>query len=255
MNASWVKNLAFCALGCGLAAGNVAMAGPIAVTVDFSCADGQGVKTGGGNVCTGGIGPGANTSISSWSQGFTGSNGPGAINIATEPPKGKNIYYNPTTGDPLPALSTQAAGAGANAYSLKVTDTGDYLFSFVGIDLGMNPGKTIEEISYTITGYNGSTEEFVETGEVCVSPGPPRTETCAPSTLDWTWVSSSSSDLLTSLVITTNDPYGVAGYDNLEVDAALTPEPGTLFLLGTGLLGLAFVAFRKSRTASLTLNS
>jgi hypothetical protein len=251
MNSTWVKNLAFCALGCGLAAGNVAMAGPIAVTVDFSCADGQGIKTGGGNVCTPN-GPGSNTSISSWSQGFAPG---GTVNVATAPPAGKNIYYNPTTGDPAPALSTQAAGGGPNSYSLKVTDTGDYLFSFVGIDLGMNPGKTIEEISYTITGYNGSTEEFVETGEVCVNPGPPRTESCAPSTLDWTWVSSSSSDLLTSLVITTSDPYGIAGYDNLEVDEVITPEPGTLFLLGTGLLGLAFVAFRKSRTASLTLNS
>ena len=41
-----------------------------------------------------------------------------------------------------------------------------------------------------------------------------------------------------------------AYHNNIPV----TPEPGSLFLLGTGLLGLAVILFRKAKPSGLTLN-
>jgi len=39
------------------------------------------------------------------------------------------------------------------------------------------------------------------------------------------------------------------------MEISLTPEPGSLLLLGTGLLGLAFVVFRKAKPSGLVLHS
>ncbi len=47
----------------------------------------------------------------------------------------------------------------------------------------------------------------------------------------------------------------VSDFGNFTLtDVVATPEPSSLLLLGTGLLGLAFVAFRKVKSSGLILN-
>jgi PEP-CTERM motif-containing protein len=48
-------------------------------------------------------------------------------------------------------------------------------------------------------------------------------------------------------------PYGWA--TGQEFDAEVAPEPSGLLLLGTGLLGLAFLAFRKAKASGIVMNS
>jgi hypothetical protein len=239
MNANWIKNLGLTALGCALASSTVALAGPIGVNVDFSCTDGQGTKSGGGNVCPPALSHGL-VPISSWTQGFTGSNGAGTINVATSATGPGGAELDLDVGDPAPGI-----GATKGTTTLTVTNTGDYLFTFQSIDLGANNDN---DMKYTITGFDGATQEFSYSGNACITG-------CGPG---YTWVGIDDAlydnDLLTELVITVNA--GTVAYeDNIDVDAVASPEPGSLVLLGTGLLGLAFIAFRKSRNASLPLRS
>jgi hypothetical protein len=238
MNANWIKNLGLTALGCALASSTVAMAGPIGINVDFSCSDGQGTKAAGGNICP--AAPAGLVPMKNWTQGFTGGSGAGSINIATQSTNAAGSEYVPETGDPAASI-----GAAAGTQTLTITDTGDYLFSFQSIDLGATSDNGMR---YTITGYDEGVQEFTFTNQVCLTG-------CGPG---FTWIGVNdtlySNDLLTELVITVKA--GTVVYeDNLDVDATSAPEPGSLFLLGTGLLGLAFVAFRKSRNASLSLHS
>ena len=178
--------------------------------------------------------------VTSWTQGFTGASGAGDIIVNTKPFGTTGSQWTMDVGDPSPAL-----GQTKGTQTLTITDTGDYLFSFQGIDLGATSDNGMRA---TVTGYDEGVQEFTFVEQVCLTG-------CGPG---FTWVGINDTlydnDLLTEVVITVTS--GTVVYeDNFDVDAVASPEPGSLFLLGTGLLGLAFVAFRKSKNANLSLRS
>jgi hypothetical protein len=154
-------------------------------------------------------------------SGFTVSKQSGSIFISS----GSGNF-----GDPVPDIFADPSG------TIAVTDAGG-LFNFDSLDLGIfnNAGGAAD---YTITGFLNGTSVYTQTGSLSAS----NSETFL--TLDGTHQSTAITSFTIAL---SGNPDGV-DVDNIDLNTvppAATPEPSTLALFGTGLLGLAGAARRK----------
>jgi hypothetical protein len=164
----------------------------------------------------------------------------------------------------VPGVSGSGIAGTGSAFGFTAAPSGSGQVAFVQ----MGQSGTLASVSQTISGLTDGDQYYLTfslEGRP-INSGAVTTVTIGSTTLlsdvvpgnnGWTaydevFTATGTSEILDFSSTALNGQDSTTAIDDPQI--VPTPEPGSLLLLGTGLLGLAFIAFRKAMPSNLDLN-